>query len=48
MRRCNKSKQDSTSEELRIIAKFMDVWGDEVDSDINLNKSNDTIFSKEI
>lgn len=22
------------------------VWGDEVDSDINLNKSNDTIFSK--
>ena len=24
------------------------VWGDKVDSDINLNKSNDTIFSKEI
>ena len=24
------------------------VWGDDVDSDINLNKSNDTIFSKEI
>jgi len=34
--RCNKHKQDSTAEELRMIAKFMDVWGNEVESDIEL------------
>jgi len=35
--RCNKLKQDSTSEELKIIARFMDVWGNEVESDISLD-----------
>lgn len=34
--RCNKHKQDATSQELRIIADFMDVWGNEVESDITL------------
>jgi len=28
--RCNKHKQDSTAEELRMIAKFMDNWGNEI------------------
>lgn len=28
--RCNKHKQDATSEELRMIADFMDCWGNEV------------------
>ena len=28
--RCNKSKQDSTADQLRIIVNFMDEWGDEV------------------
>lgn len=28
--RCNKHKQDSTSSELRMIADFMDCWGNEV------------------
>jgi hypothetical protein len=32
--RCNKHKQDSNSKELRIIADFMDCWGNEVKSDI--------------
>ena len=36
--RCNKHKQDSTSKELRIIADFMDVWGNEVESDICLKQ----------
>lgn len=34
--RCNKHKQDANAEELRIIADFMDVWGNEVVSDITL------------
>ena len=34
--RCNKHKQDASSEELRVIADFMDVWGNEVESDIEL------------
>ena len=34
--RCNKHKQDATSKELRIIADFMDVWGNEVENDITL------------
>lgn len=34
--RCNKHKQGSTSKELRMIADFMDIWGDEVESDILL------------
>ena len=34
--RCNKHKQDATAEELRKIANFMDVWGNEVESDIDL------------
>lgn len=28
--KCNKHKQDSTSQELRMIADFMDCWGNEV------------------
>ena len=36
--RCNKHKQDSTAKELRKIADFMDVWGNEVESDIDLLK----------
>ena len=28
--RCNKHKQNSTSKELRMIANFMDLWGNEV------------------
>jgi len=28
--RCNKHKQDATANELRMIADFMDVWGNEV------------------
>jgi hypothetical protein len=34
--KCNKHKQDATSQELRIIADFIDVWGNEVESDITL------------
>jgi len=34
--RCNKHKQDSTSKELRMIADFMDSWGNEIKSDIKL------------
>jgi hypothetical protein len=34
--RCNKHKQDSTAKELRMIADFMDVWGNEVDSSVTL------------
>jgi hypothetical protein len=33
---CNKHKQDATSDQLRRIADFMDVWGNEVESDIDL------------
>lgn len=33
---CNKHKQDSTSDQLRKIADFMDVWGNEIESDIDL------------
>lgn len=35
--RCNKHKQDANSKELRMIANFMDVWGNEVESDISLD-----------
>lgn len=33
---CNKHKQDANSKELRIIADFMDSWGNEVENDIEL------------
>ena len=39
--RCNKHKQDATSKELRTIADFMDVWGNEVESDIDFNQPQD-------
>ena len=34
--RCNKLKQDASSNELRMIASFMDVWGNEVESSVAL------------
>jgi 5-methylcytosine-specific restriction endonuclease McrA len=34
--RCNRIKQDATPQELRMIANFMDCWGNEVESDIEL------------
>ena len=34
--RCNRIKQDATPQELRRIAVFMDCWGNEVESDIEL------------
>ena len=34
--RCNRIKQDATPQELRTIADFMDCWGNEVESDIEL------------
>lgn len=35
--RCNRIKQDAKPFELRKIADFMDVWGNEVESDIDLS-----------
>ena len=34
--RCNRIKQDAAPQELRAIADFMDCWGNEVESDIEL------------
>ena len=39
--RCNRIKQDATPKELRIIAGFMDCWGNEVESDIQLEVPNE-------
>lgn len=36
---CNKHKQDATAKELRMIADYMDCWGDEVSSATKLLKS---------
>ena len=34
--RCNRIKQNATPQELRIIANFMDCWGNEIESDSQL------------
>jgi len=34
--RCNRIKQDANAQELRVIADFIDCWGNEVESDIEL------------
>ena len=42
---CNKSKQDSTSKELRMIAGFIDSWGDQADNSIDLSLYKDKQMS---